>query len=203
VFLVIIMGCRNKTTHVHNTRCDLIHSDSVLGNTYYNEWCYQSSGNIYSSYTIRGLQYLNEMIHYYPNGKIRGYAFYNITGKEVFLRIYDEKGIVKEESGNFYCYVTINKCKSMIGDTIVIDFFIASPPNTYYKIFEMNSDGRHEINFADTIVPYQRRLKFIPQKASSYIFPYEIEFYDTIRKTKEIQKDDICFDVIERGGSVP
>ena len=195
--LGIILGCGNKTINIHCPYSKLIHSDSIEGNTYYSECFYQPSGNLYCTYTMKGLQNINEEIYYYPNGKIKQYAFYNPIGEQVFLRNYDKKGLLTEEYGNFYCYANINKTKITIGDSVIIDFYVASPPNTYYKIFWIDKEGRHEIDETDTIAPYQRRLTIIPKRASSsYRLHHEIEFYDTIQKIKEIRKDSVWFDVI-------
>ena len=198
VFCVIILGCKNNTINVHCTSNELVHSDTIENNITYWECRYHHSKNIYSTRTTKGFKNINEEIYYYPDGKIKQYAFYNPTGEQVFLRIYDKKGVLEKESGNFYCYVSSNTTNITLGDSIILDFYIASPPNTYYKLFWIDKDGRHEIDWADTVAPYQRRLTIIPKKASSYRLHHEIEFYDTVRKTEEaIKCDHIFFDVIE------
>lgn len=178
----------------------LIKSYPYYDSTLYKEGelkLYYSTGELKEKSTWVRNYLVNECFIYYKNGNIREYRFYNIIGELCYYRQYNEDGTLKKSIGQPFIYCTITNADSIkVGDRVITEIYIASPPNCIHSIYGIYGDFKSDEHFK-RIRPYiyETTVKF--SKEGEYALYFELEFEDTITGIKRIYNEEISYSVTE------
>lgn len=135
---------------------------------------------------------INEQYVFFSSGNLKEYHFYNFIGEKRYSRFYNENGDLLNEIGDFLSHEIISSPKVSLGDSIVIDIYIASPPDCKFEVFGIDSEGRYSLNNkSDSRFIYTSIIE--PSSRGNYVFVYEIDFIDTISTRIETRKSDVSF----------
>ena len=142
---------------------------------------------------------INEELEYYPSGNMK-YRFYNVSGVPTYIRIYNEEGDMVEENGHFYSHIIIEKPKFSKRESSYVDFFVASPPKTSYKICGINKNREcYELPLKKTKKPYHQRMilngDVFENGEQSILF--KVIFTDSIKNAQKDYDGEFSFEVVE------
>lgn len=135
---------------------------------------------------------INEQFIYYPNGILKEYNFFNYIGEKRYTRVYSENGDLVNEMGDFLSHEILSSQKINLGDSVVIDIYIASPPDCKFEVYGIDGDGRYSLKNKSEI-NYICKLIIEPSSKGNYVFVYEIDFIDNLNNKFESRKSEVSF----------
>jgi len=135
---------------------------------------------------------INERSVFYSNGNLREYSFFNLIGEKRYARLYDENGGLIYEIGDFLSHDILSSQKIKLGDSVIVDIYIASPPNSRFEVFGIDTDGRYILeNYSK--VNYVHQSILTPSKRGSFVFVYEVDCIDNFNQKTESRRSEISF----------
>ena len=176
----------------------LIKSYPYYDSTLYKEGelkLYYYTGELKEISTWKDNHLINECRIFYKNGTLREYFFYNPLGTLCYRRSYNEDGVLIKNIGRPFIYSIIGYTDSIkIGDTIITQIYIASPPHCIHSIYGIYEDFNSDEYFEQT-KPYIYETSMTFTEEGEYGLPFELEFEDTITGIKRIYKKEIPYSV--------
>jgi hypothetical protein len=158
--------------------------------------CYYGDGKIKEvSYWINDSIQTNEQLLFYKSGKIKEYHFYDLAGYRRFSRYYNDNGKLVEEKGDVLSHERLSSYETKIGDSVVVEIFVATPPGCSFKVYGLNSEGRYNVNNTSDIEFISKHI-IRPSKPGDYVFVYEFDFTDTLNNSSFTRKSEVSFKII-------
>ena len=153
--------------------------------------CYYQSGKLKEiSYWRNDSTKVNEMRVFYESGVLKEYHFINPAGKIRYSRYYDNQGKLLDEKGDFISHEIVSSSSLKVGDSLIIQIFIASPPDCENKVFGVDSEGRYEL-FKKTNQRFMWEFRNIVKEKGGFVLPYEVEFIDKKNDIHETRDAEI------------
>jgi|GEM_PF-3850099 len=191
--VVIITSCNNSDSEKKEAKCEYEFDNRGLKNGEYK--CYFDDGILSEKgYLKNDTVRINERCIYFPSGKIKEYKFYNVIGVLRYSRRYDEQGNLLDEQGDFFSHEIVSSSELKLGDSVVIDMYIAHPPNCSFTVFDIDKNGRYNLKNRSK-VNFMSKHIIQPDKTGTFVFLYEVDFIDSLTQKEETRKDKFTFEV--------
>src|SRR5690606_38722241 len=160
--------------------------------------CYFNNGVLREKgYLKNDSVHINERCVYFSSGKIKEYKFYNIIGKLRYVRHYNEQGKLLDEQGDFFSHIIVPSSKAKLGDSVILDMYIANPPHCSFTVFGIDKNGSRYI----LKLKNRSKVNFIskhiiqPNRVGTFVFMFEVDFIDSLTQKKETRKDKFVYEV--------
>lgn len=190
-FSLCFIGCKNRLVEEDN--CNYENRLGEQKNGKYE--CYYEDGIISETGWLENDSLKIERYIYFPSGELKEYKFYNIRNELRYLRKYNKQGTVIGEDGDFFSQIIISSTNEiMLGDSLVLDLYVANPPNTEFKVYGIDGDNRYELNNRSTI-NFKSKHVIKPEKVGVYVFIFEVDFLDKITNESQKRRDEFVFEV--------